>query len=455
VPQSFAGITVPEGEPGELRSAAKALTGLSHDLASTAHELDSQPAMLGGWVGPASVTYAGTCQLTSGGVRAGASVLEVASAALRRYGEGLQDAQRDARHAIGRARDAQHRIDRAKRAIAEARARAADARARDAVADSKIALTSVVGVQPPEAVAEQARARSDAAAAELDEHRAQVELEEAQADLARAKAAGARAEEHAREVARAVAAAFDAAGGVPDGDGGGNELPKEIKGTVLGIFHGLIQEIAKKEAKDARYFFPGGNVVPGYWRVLANGQPLRLPHYGEAGTSAAYNSAMQYARRMNGLAAGLKHTGNVLSVVTAGIDQLGDDKGKKLSTTDKAGRVGAASVYKGGASIGAGIAGAEVGAAYGAAFGSAVPIPIVGTVSGAAIGAVIGGVVASGAAGYLADRTKGIPLALGAGAANAAVDGAKGIAKGAKAAAKGAEDLAKGAGKALDSIGLL
>ena len=113
VPESFAGITVPEGEAGELRSAAKALSGLSHDLESAARTLDGQPTMLGGWAGPASVAYAGACLVSSDGVRASATAAHAAAGALRRFGEGLQDAQRDARHAIAQARAAQHRIDRA------------------------------------------------------------------------------------------------------------------------------------------------------------------------------------------------------------------------------------------------------------------------------------------------------------------------------------------------------
>ncbi len=191
--ESFAGITVPEGEAGELRSAAKALSGLSHDLESAARALDGQPTMLGGWVGPASVAYAGACLVSSGGVRASATAAHAAAGALRRFGEGLQDAQRDARHAIAQARDAQHRIDRAQHAIVDARARAAAAAARDSAAASKIALTSVVGVPPPDAVAEQARARSDAAAAELDGAGAQRELEEREpTSLARRPRAGGR-----------------------------------------------------------------------------------------------------------------------------------------------------------------------------------------------------------------------------------------------------------------------
>jgi uncharacterized protein YukE len=469
VAQSFAGITVPEGEPGELRSAAKALTGLSDDLASTAHELDGQPSTLGGWVGQASVAYAGTCMQTSAALNGGSSVVQAASAALSRYGEGLQHAQHEARHAITQAREAQHRIDRAKRAIAEASARAADARARDSVAHSKIALTSIAGVPPPGAVAEQARARSDAAAAELDEYRAQRELEEAQADLARAKAAGARAEEHARELARGVAAAFEAAavggltapgasGGAPEGVAVGGwvglvgDLGKHLPAAGIELMLGLMEVGATKRAEKLRHFFKGGGKVPGLYRFI-NGEDVRVPRYVGDTSSAAYQRAIRNAGMLEKVGKGVKFAGGVLSALTGGAEQYGEDAGRKdLSTTDKVGRTGMVSAYKGAATYGGGAAGAEIGAAYGAAWGSAIPVPIVGTISGAAVGAVVGGVIGSGAAAYVADKTKSLALHAGELGANAAVHGVHAAVKGARAAAKGAEDVAKGAGKVLDSI---
>ena len=457
MPESFAGITVPEGEAGELRSAAKALSGLSHDLELAARALDNQPTMLGGWVGPASVAYAGACLVSSGGVRAGASAARAGAGALRRFGEGLQFAQRDARHAIAQARDAQHRIDRAAHAIADARARAAAAAARDSAAASKIALTSVVGVPPPDAVAEQARARSDAAAAELDGAGAQRELEEARADLARAKAAGRRATEHAHAVARAAAAAFDAAsgggpaaganGGPPSGvrDGGwvalARALGSPLTGAGLALITGAVEQNLNLAANDLRklFMFQGGEMMSGGSR-LVNGRRTWVTRYVGSVTEEAYDRAMKVADRLEKVGRRVKFAGGLLGVVTGAADQYSDDSGRKdLSTTDKVGRVAAIGAYKGAVSYGGGLVGAGAGAAYGAAIGSAVPVA--GTAVGAAVGAVIGGVIGSGAGEFIADKTKGIPLAVGARAANIAVD-----------SAKAAEDVVKGAGKVLDSI---
>ena len=282
--ESFAGITVPEGEAGELRSAAKALSGLSHDLESAARDLDGQPTMLGGWAGPASV-----------GIRQGVPRLQRRRPRQRDRGarrqrraaplrRGTADAQRDARNAIAQARSAQHRIDRAQHAIVDARARAAAAAARDSAAASKIALTSVVGVPPPDTVAEQARARSDAAAAEFDGAGAQRELEEAERPRPR-EGRGQRAMEHAHAVARAAAAAFDAAsgggpgaaanGGPPSGvrDGGGielaNVLGSPMTGLEISIGTGAAEQALNLRANIVRRLvtFRGGGLMSGGWRL--------------------------------------------------------------------------------------------------------------------------------------------------------------------------------------------
>lgn len=455
--ESFAGITVPEGEAGELRSAAKALSGLSHDLESAARALDGQPTMLGGWFGPASVAYAGACLVSSGGVRAGATAAHAGAAALRRFGEGLQDAQRDARHAIAQARAAQHRIDRAQHAIADARARVAAAAARDSAAASKIALTSVVGVPPPDAVAEQARARSDVAAAELDGAGAQRELEEARADLARAKAAGHRAMEHAQAVARAAAAAFDAAsgggpaaganGGPPSGvrDGGWVDfarlLGRQLTGAELGIITGGLEQDLKLGAYGVRKLvtFAGDEMLSVGWRYTADGGRTWVARAVHGVTKEAYDQAIEVAAGLEKVGKGAKIAGGLLGVVTGAADQYGEDAGRKdLSATDKVGRVVAGGAYKGAGSFVGGAVGAQVGAAYGAAIGIAVPVPVVGTVAGAAVGAVIGGVIGSGVGESVADMTKGPVVNMGGKAANVAVDGAKAA--------------VKGAGKVLDSI---
>jgi hypothetical protein len=442
VAESFAGITVPTGEAAELRSAARALSELSHDLESTARALDDQPTLLGGWIGPASVAYAGACLATIDGVRAGAHAAHAASGALSRFGEGLQDAQRDARHAIAQARDAQQRIERAEHAVADARARAAQAAARDAAAGSRIALTSVVGVPPPDAVAEQARARSDAAAAQIDGAGAEGALDAARADLARARAAGEHATQHARAAARAAAAAFDAASGGGPGAGANGAPPSGVTdggwvalamrlgspltGVEIGLATGALEQSLNVLAHGVRKLvtYRGGEMMSVGWRYRANGDRTWLARTVHGVTEEAYDDAVKIAGNLEKAGTAAKRAGGIFGAVTAGADQYGDDADRHdLSTTDKVGRIAAVSGYKGALSWGAGAVGAEVGAAYGSAIGSAVPG--VGTITGAAVGAVIGGVIGSGVGDYVADTTKGLALDLGATAANLVVDGGK------------------------------
>ena len=59
--ESFAGITVPDGEPEGLRTAASSFDGLSGQLSTAGHQLAGLPGSMAGWSGPASVAYASSC----------------------------------------------------------------------------------------------------------------------------------------------------------------------------------------------------------------------------------------------------------------------------------------------------------------------------------------------------------------------------------------------------------
>jgi phage tail tape-measure protein len=189
----------------------------------------------------------------------------------------------------------------------------------------------------------------------------------------------------------------------------------------------------------ARVLAPGGRMMVVGWRMV-NGHKTWVARYLGGPTKEASERAMKTAGRLLKIGEGAGIVGNALNVVIAGTDQYGEDADRKdLSTTDKVGRVAAASAYKGGVSIGGGLAGAEVGLGIGASLGSIVPIG--GTTVGGVVGAVIGGAIGSGLGEYLADKTKRPFLNAGAEAANLAVD-----------AAETAQDVVEGAGKVLNSI---
>ncbi|MGH2949359.1 MAG: exodeoxyribonuclease VII small subunit, partial [Solirubrobacteraceae bacterium] len=124
---SFAGITVPEGEPGGLRSAASQLGTVAGTLSGISGELRGMPGTMASWQGPASVSYAGSCMTGGSSADAAVQALGTAERAARAYGDALEEAQDEAERAIELAREAQQRIDQAERDIADAQARQAAA----------------------------------------------------------------------------------------------------------------------------------------------------------------------------------------------------------------------------------------------------------------------------------------------------------------------------------------
>jgi hypothetical protein len=213
--ESFAGITVPEGDPGGVEGIASALTGMAGAVEAAAAQLNALPAGMGSWQGAASVAFAGACLTTTGGLATSAEAFAMAGGVARHYAHDLEHAQRAAKSAIHAAREAQHRIDDAKRRLADAEARASEAAGRAALASTEVFATGLLGTPSPSAQADQSRAEADQAAAEADAARARRDLEDARDDLERAQTRGHEAMDAAKDAATGLAGALGALGGTP------------------------------------------------------------------------------------------------------------------------------------------------------------------------------------------------------------------------------------------------
>jgi len=283
VGDSFAGITVPEGEPGELRSAGQTFAGISGALQGVSSELGALPGMLSAWQGPASVNYAGSVLTNGSALDAGTEALRSASLAANRYAEELEQAQDDARAAIRDARIAQKRIDQAEVDIDSAQGRAGVARVNLAVASGRVLATGLTGLPSPDALADQSAAERAIGEAEADAGRARRELAQAQEDLKLAQQRGRRAEQDARDAARTVAGAFGTAGAGspavalfgspgaavaggganPFGDAARNFLPLAQFGMTGARMYGVAKYIPYARAAQS-------------WNAVAPGSPLAM-----------------------------------------------------------------------------------------------------------------------------------------------------------------------------------
>lgn len=210
--ESFAGISVPEGEPGELRSGASTYTSSSASLRRMSQSLSAVTVEVGSWRGDAATSFGSGAFALQRVAGEGVEAFDRAGSALERYAERLERAQREARRAIGQARDAQRRIDAANLAAEAAWDRAGNAQIAADAANSRIAMASAAGQPAPIAQADLASAELDRAAAEQDQAQARRELAEAREDLERARDRGREAEEDAREAAREVAAELSEVG---------------------------------------------------------------------------------------------------------------------------------------------------------------------------------------------------------------------------------------------------
>jgi CDI toxin RNase A-like protein len=208
VGEAFAGIEVPDGEPGGLRSASRQFDAAGAVLSDAAGEVAGYPGSVSSWTGIASVVYAGSCFISAAALGSAATAMASGSRAAATYADALDEAQDDARAAIDDARAAQDRIDRAQAELEEAQTAAAVAGLRIAAANTELAITSALGSPSASAESDRAQAIADADAAADRAARARRELEDARADLERAKKRGKRAMDAAKDAARAAAAAF-------------------------------------------------------------------------------------------------------------------------------------------------------------------------------------------------------------------------------------------------------
>jgi hypothetical protein len=212
MPESFAGITVPEGEPGGLRAAARQFNALAVEVDGAAGRVSALPGQMASWSGPASARFAGAAEDHAAAAGAGVSALTTAGQVAARYAEALDEAQDDARAAIEDARDATRRIRTLEQAIDDARGRQAAAQDRAATAAAAINTASATGTPNPVAESDLYAAQTAAADAAADIVRLERRLEEAREDLRRAKERGRRAEERAEQAGETAAAGFGALG---------------------------------------------------------------------------------------------------------------------------------------------------------------------------------------------------------------------------------------------------
>jgi hypothetical protein len=212
--ESFAGITVPEGEPGELRSAAHAFEGAADALNATGAQLEGMPGMLTSWQGPASVIYADSCITNGAAAQNAVWACQIAAQAVLGYALALHDAKHEAREAIRDARDATRRIKDAEDRIETAQAQIAEATFSLDAAETDILVTGATGAPSPDALARRDSAIATIDGAAADERAARRDLEQARDDLERAKRRGERAEQDAKDAARTAAGAVSVAGGL-------------------------------------------------------------------------------------------------------------------------------------------------------------------------------------------------------------------------------------------------
>jgi len=207
--ESFAGITVPEGEPETIRHAAQTFHGVAGGLHGASGDLRSVPGLVADWQGPASAAYGGTVITNGGCVDDAAAAMGTCAQTATTYADELDQAQKDARRAIADARDAQDRIDKAQADLEAAYGAETDASNRMSSAGARLSS----GVPDPTASADYDSASGDLTAAQNASADARRRLEQAQNDLDDAKRRGHKAEQDAKDAARAAASGFDGVAG--------------------------------------------------------------------------------------------------------------------------------------------------------------------------------------------------------------------------------------------------
>jgi len=212
---SHAGITVPEGNPGELRELAQTFDGLSGAMGRSAATFGALPGDLSSWQGSASANFALAAFQSRSAADQAAQGFGLKARAARDLADDLQDAQRDAEEAIEGARDAEDRIRRAKELIQGAQQKREAALAKAAIARFQIAGATLTGDIPMAAYAAEAEAGREAEAAAADEERGRRQLEDARDDLDRARERGKRAETRADDAGSRAQGLFVSTAPVP------------------------------------------------------------------------------------------------------------------------------------------------------------------------------------------------------------------------------------------------
>jgi hypothetical protein len=400
--ESFAGITVPEGEPGSLRSAAAQLHGVSGGLEGVSTRLRGSPMMLSSWMGPASVSYAGSCLTNGAAASAGTRAIAAAGHALRSYAGDLEDAQHDAKQAIHDAREAKRRMDDAKNAIGEAQQAAGAARQRYADATTQVAIESLAPGGGGNALAQQGQASQDIGAAEDREAAARRAYERAKEDFEQAQKRGNKAEERARDAARSASGALGQAGGaspaVATPGAPAEPVEGEGEGGLQSLLPGLLYDTGAG-ALEGYAWFRGHTHVSGYTNRY--GTPV-APYFRKAPSYARWAKYGELAHRGS----------TVLAGALGGYEQYRADEGKDLTTSQRVVRTSAGAANDAALSWGGAAAGMAVGSRAGGAAGAAVGsvFPVVGTGVGFAVGTaggtIVGGIVGSGAGTWVAGHTR-------------------------------------------------
>lgn len=148
--ESFAGITVPDGDPDGLRDAARGMGVAASALHESAREVEGMPSMLGSWQGPASANYAASCLSQSAALVRIAQGRTRAAVAVDAFVDDLERARKQARAAIVDARDADRRIKHAQKQLTAARGRFDDADGRATGARTQLSASGAGGVPRPD-----------------------------------------------------------------------------------------------------------------------------------------------------------------------------------------------------------------------------------------------------------------------------------------------------------------
>jgi hypothetical protein len=232
-PTSYAGISVPDGDPEQIRAAATTFRQAGQGLQGIATDVRGVPGLVGDWRGPASAKYHGTTVTNGTALDEAVTAMASAEQAATTYADALDKAQKDARAAITSAISAQGRIDDANSRIADAASRQRTAQTNIDTARNTIAAHSWAGTPSPTADAQLLSASTDLSTAQSDATTAGTSLTRASDDLDDAKTAGATAAQDALDAATAATGAFQGlAGGTPIAAVFGGS-PEAVGNTIL------------------------------------------------------------------------------------------------------------------------------------------------------------------------------------------------------------------------------